>query len=220
MIVAAVIDDGRPLYLQETVASLDHVQPIDARVLIDDSGDVEYQRYLEHTYPDFTAQVHHETRRGLGGAVKSAWETALAHGADFVWHQEDDQVILADIDLTAFTALLEAQPQLAQVAIKRTPYNPQEHAAGGVVDAFPHLYTERSADGMTWTEFTHLFVFCPSLIPRRVIECALAHADNFLENGVTDALWAHGYRSCFWGAMFDPPLCDHVGVERSDGYKW
>jgi hypothetical protein len=149
----------------------------------------------------------------------SAWETALEYGADYVWHQEDDQVILADIDLTAFIDLLESQQHLAQVGLKRSPYSPQEHAAGGIVEAFPHFYAERT-DGVTWIETDHLFVFSPSLIPRSVIECALTNTDTFLEDNVTAALWAHGYRSCYWGAMYDPPLCNHVGVTRSTGYRW
>ncbi len=198
---------------------VDHVSPIDIRILINDSGDPDYALYLEHTYPQFNRQVHHPTRRGLGGAVRTAWETALSYDdVTHVWHNEDDQVILSAIDLTAFAALLESQPHLAQVGAKRTAYSPEEHAAGGVVEAHPEFYAERTADGITWTETDHLFVFGPSLIPRRVIECALTNADVFLERDVTDALWGHGYRSCYWGAMYDPPLCDHIGVERSAGW--
>ena len=95
----------------------------------------------------------------MSGGFKSACEVAIQLGVDYVFSTEDDQAILSDIDLTAFIALLESQPHLAQVALKRTAYSPQEHAAGGIVEAYPHFYTERAADGMTWLETDHLFVF-------------------------------------------------------------
>jgi hypothetical protein len=218
--VCVVIDDGRPEYLKQTVASLDHVKPIDVRVLIDDSGDKTYGDWLGWTYPNFDEQVHHHQRRGLGGAVRSAWETALEHGADFVWHNEDDMPIAADIDLTTFIDLLKAQPHLAQVGLKRQPFSPEEIRAGGIVEAYPHFYTEHTDAGVTWIETDHLFVFSPSLIPRRVIECVLENTDTFLEDNVTKALWRYSYRSCYWGGLYDPPLCNHIGITRSTGYHW
>ena len=220
-VAAVILDDGRPQYLSSVVKSLDRVSPIDIKILIDDTGpDDSYTQYLEWTYQEMDEQVHHQTRRGLGGAVKSAWTTALEHDITHVWHQEDDQVILNEMDLRPLAALLESHPNLAQVAIKRTAYSPEEHAAGGIVEAFPHFYTECTDGNVTWLETDHLFVFSPSLIPRHVIELALANTDTFLEDNVTAALWAHGYRSCYWGAMYDPPLSDHIGSERSRGYRW
>ena len=220
MIVACVIDDGRPEYLRETVKTLDRVKPIDVRVLIDDTGDHDYGNYLGWTYPSFDEQVHHTARRGLGGAVQSAWSTALEYGADWVWHQEDDMPIAADIDLTAFIDLMESQPHLAQVGLKRQPFSPEEIRAGGIVEAYPHFYTEYAYNAATWIETDHLFVFSPSLIPRRVIECVMENTDVFLEDNVTKALWKYGYRSCYWGGLYDPPLCNHIGHTRSKGYFW
>ena len=212
--------DGRRDYIEETVRStIAHLGAFEHQIIIDDSGDSAYAKWLDERFGGFNC-VHHTERRGLSGGFKSACEVAIQLGVDYVFSTEDDQAILSDIDLTAFIALLESQPHLAQVAIKRTAYSPQEHAAGGIVEAYPQFYTERTGDGMTWIETDHLFVFSPSLIPRRVIECALANTDTFLEDNVTAALWAHGYRSCYWGATYDPPLCDHVGTQRSTGYRW
>ncbi len=221
MIVAVVIDDGRPEYLSQSVAALDvGVSPLDYKVLINDSGDSDYAHYLDAEYASFDARVHHPERRGLGGAVKSAWETALAVGADYVWHQEDDMPVATEIDLRPFMGLLESQPHLAQVGLKRQPFSPAEIQAGGLVEAYPQFYAQCGDGRHSWIETDHLFVFSPSLVPRRVIECALANTDVFLEDNVTAALWAHGYRSCYWGQLYDPPLCNHIGRRRSDGYHW
>ena len=212
--------DGRREYIEETVHStITHLGAFEHQIIIDDSGDADYGKWLDARFGGFNC-VHHSERRGLSGCFKSACDVAIALGVDYVFSTEDDYAITSDLDLTAFIALLESQPHLAQVALKRTSYSPQEHAAGGIVEAYPHFYNERSAGGMTWLETDHLFVFSPSLIPRRVIECALANTDTFLEDNVTAALWANGYRSCYWGAMFDRPLCGHVGTTRSVGYRW
>ena len=219
--VATVVCDGRPQYLPETIAALEkHVHPLDDIVVIDDSADIGYAQMLESSYPQLDGFVHHSERRGLGGAVKSAWEVALDRGAEYVWRQEDDCPVTADIDLNELAAVLDSNPHCAQLMLMRPPFNSEEINAGGVYALNPHLFTEQTDGTHRWVEHDSLYGFQPNLTPRSVIEYALEHCTGFLELDVTAALLPAGYRFGYWGGLDDPPMCVHAGVTRSSGYRW
>lgn len=218
MIAAVVIDDGRPAYLEQAVASLHanlNLKPDDPLIMINDSGDSEYAEALEELYPDFTQFVHHETRRGLAGAVRSAWETALSYSVDYVWHQEDDFVINERIDLLQLNYLLEENPRLAQIALKRQPVNPEEIQAGDFMRLDPDVYWDHGE----FTEHRHLFTFNPCLIPRHCIEYVLANTSNTLEREVTDVLLDAGRSFGFLGGIADEPRTTHIGWQRTDAWS-
>ena len=140
--VATIICDGRVGYLTETIAALEkNVHPLDEILLVDDSADIGYAQMLESSYPELDGFVHHPERRGLGGAVKSAWEVALNHGADYVWRQEDDCPVTADIDLNELATVLDRNQHLSQLMLMRPPFNTEEINAGGVYALNPHLLT-------------------------------------------------------------------------------
>ena len=89
-VCVTVIDDGRPSYLAQAMAGLtEHFPkwPMDRFVLVNDAGDADYADYLRNEYPQFDLQIHHETRRGLAGALRSAWTAALDFGTEFIFHQ-------------------------------------------------------------------------------------------------------------------------------------
>src|ERR1700683_2449805 len=94
------VTDGRGHYLEQAIASVqeklrgDFTHPF----IIDDSGDRSYWSWLDEKYPHFQI-MHHPERRGLGGAVRSAWETVLTTTADYVVHWEDDFVLDERVDL-------------------------------------------------------------------------------------------------------------------------
>ena len=52
------------------------------------------------------------------------------------------------------------------------------------------------------------------------IENALDLSDGFLEANLTTYFLGAGYTFAFWGGKFDAPKCDHVGLQRSSGYRW
>jgi hypothetical protein len=222
-VAVVCIDDGRYDYLQQCVRSLQAFIPqslIEAQILIQDAGDETYSNLLRSEFPQFDRQVHHETRRGLGGAVHSAWSTALEYDVDYVWHQEGDFVLTEPLPLSDMAYLLMTQQRLAQLVLKRQSGNAHEAACGGLVETAPDEYEELYADNLVWTEHRRVFSFNPCLIPRAVVECALKNCDNFLERDVSDVLLAHGYTFALWGGKFDPPRVQHVGDQRSSGYKW
>jgi hypothetical protein len=197
MIVCAYISDRGDRYLPQCKASVaQRVHGIDVSLVVDDQA---------HTL-------------GLAGAVQTAWQQALDFGADYLWHQEEDFVILDDVHLDQFVYILEHAPYLAQVVLKRQPWSPEEHQAGGIIERDPAMYVERGAFGrhVTWTEHHQIFSLNPCLIPREVLELGWPDGN---EAEMTDRLIEAGFRFAFFGGKTDQPRCLHVGAERAPGWK-
>jgi hypothetical protein len=120
------------------------------------------------------------------------------------------------VDLQGMAQVLEQNPHLAQIVLKRQPWSEEEIAAGGQIEAAPEDYTDREG----FVEHRRLFSFNPSLVARETLRLALAEPGDGLERGVTDTLLRHGYSFAYWGARDDPPRCEHIGARRSEGYRW
>lgn len=216
-----VIGDGRKNYLAQTMASLDYLWLADIawRILVDDTGDPDYHRYLADTYPHYALHCHPE-RRGMAAAVATGMNAALRTDAPRTLWWEEDFELPAPIDVGAMDTLLSSQVHLAQLTLKRQPWNAEEIAAGDILATAPDDYAEHQVAEGWYCEHQRLFSFNPSLMPRRVLECAVANPGDGLERGVTDALLAEGYRFGIYGRRDDRPLVNHIGVERSAGYRW
>lgn len=215
MIVAVLLTDGRCDLLRETVATLPRLHPVDRWLLIDDTGDSTVAQHLDWTFPQFDEIVHHSQRRGLAGAVRSAWTTALEYNPDYILHCEDDLPITVDIDLSQLVAILDNHPTLAQVSLKRNPVNDVEVAAGGFVQTNPGAYWQRE----DYVEHQLLFTFNPSLIPSDVVELLLREDHDGLERGVTDTLLDFDFSFGIFGTIEDAPRITHTGHARSSGWK-
>ena len=220
-ICSVVVGDGRIQYLRQAVASY-HKSVINADdylIMINDTGDSGYARVLDDEFPEFKI-IHHPERRGLGGAVRSAWTEAVKTGCDFVFHVEEDFIFPDEIDAFDLVKLLVSRPHLAQMCLVRNAVNDQESAAGGMLHVDPSRYTECSNGQVDWLEQSSLFSFNPALISIGVIEHALHTATDFLERDVTDVLTPQGYAFGLLGKMSDDPRCIHIGTQHSSGYRW
>lgn len=227
MISVLFLTDGRvPRTIDDAIESArNNLQGALGAIIIDDSANPDYAAYLDEAYSSFRI-LHHSERLGLGGAVRSAWMAAMATPCKYVVHWEDDFVAHESIDLNAMGRLLDAQPHLAQLVLKRWPWSDAEKAVGGQIEVAPDEYDDCFSDDGDWVEHRtdgqslHVFSFNPCLISRKAIEVALATAENFLEQGVTDALLRAGYRFGYWGRRQDPPTVEHISISRSAGYRW
>jgi hypothetical protein len=213
----AVTTDGRSDYLLQAIDSLRvSLDPWpEWRYMLDDSGDPAYTAMLVRCYPDFPIAAH-SPRRGLAAAVGSVWRMALETSARYVFHAEDDFTYREPVDLVGMARVLEENPHLAQVVLKRQPWSEEEIAAGGQIEVAPEEYADRKG----FVEHRRLFSLNPSLIRREAIELALTEPGDGLERGITDTLLRHGYSFAYWGARKDPPRCWHIGERRSEGYRW
>lgn len=186
-----LISDGRDEYLERTIASAQEMLPtFDQLVTIDDSA--------------------HEL--GFAGAIQAGWREVAT---DYVLHLEQDFTFNAPVPVGRMVRLLERHPHLAQVALKRQPWNAAERAAGGIVELHPDDFVERYDDGAVWTEHRRFFTTNPSVYPSRL--CELGWPQIHESEGIfTHRLLENpDLRFAFWGGKFDAPLVTHIGETRA-----
>lgn len=225
MIALLVMTDGRDEYLDRCVGQpTDNLPGFESLItewwMHDDTGDDAYRSALAARYPDFT-QLHEGGRRGFGGAIRHAWETLrLESKADFVLHLEADFLFTREVDLAAMLEVLQARPYLAQMALRRQPWNDQERAAGGVVEANPDAFTEVADGRHVWLEHRAFFTTNPSLYRRSL--CDFGWPSRPRSEGLfAHALWASDpdLRAGYWGARDSGEWVEHIGQERvGSGY--
>lgn len=211
-VTLCLITDGRANCICETLDSLVAHIPFQFQhaVLVNDSGNKHYATWLNVRYPTFT-KVHHETRRGFAGAVRSAFENIPK--CDWIFYCEDDFRFERDINITAMASVLAAHPKLAQLVLKRQAWNSEEIAAGGVVELHPEWYTEREYEGNYYLEHSAYYSTNPALIPYAI---TLRHWRNEeqSEGKFGWDLKNEGYTFAFWGKRSDPNWVTHIGTQR------
>jgi glycosyltransferase involved in cell wall biosynthesis len=200
-----VITDGRWDYLQQTLQSaaecLDY--PFSQRLLVDDSGE------SVGFAPDGFDIIRNLPRKGLAGAIQTGWDH-LNDDIDFVFHLEDDFVFPDEVDIELMVEILEYEPELAQVALLRQPWSPEERQAGGIYSIQPERFKQKYG----FVQQSHLFTFNPCLYP---VEITKYKAD--LEAELTAELLADDWRFGYLGELGDDPKTFHIGVRRSKAYK-
>jgi hypothetical protein len=204
-IALMVITDGRWDYLQQTLQSASEClnYPFSQRLLVDDSGE------SVGFAPDGFDIIRNLPRKGLAGAIQTGWDH-LNEDIDFVFHLEDDFVFPEPVDIPWMVEYLKADPSLAQIALHRQPWSPEERQAGSIYNLSPERFTQRPG----WISQRHLFTFNPCLYP---VEITKYTAD--LEAELTAALKSDGWQFGYLGNLDDEPRCLHIGVRRSKAYK-
>lgn len=231
MIALLVMTDGRKDCIARTIPSaFEHLDgPITELIVHDDSGDPEYRQWLrgwlEQWGGDVELQIKTTTgRRGFGAAVRSAWAyTAARSSARYVFHLEDDFTFNRPVDLRAMMDVLDRNPYIAQLALRRQAWNPAEVEAGGVVEQHPDAYDDVCDDrGRCWLEHRLFFSTNPSLFRRSMLSCdwpAGEHSEgkftHWLLSDGTPEVAGPAVRFAYWGKRSDDPWVEHIGHERA-----
>lgn len=217
-ITLIIFTDGRAECLQKTWDSFqEHVKgEITHKVMIDDSGNAQYDKWLDTFFPSFSI-YHHSSRRGFCKAIQTAWHNIPA-GTDFVLHLEDDFLFNRDLNLDDVVSVLKHYPKLSQMALRRQPWNDKEKEAGGILEAVGHENFIDCIDlGHYWMEHRNFFTTNPSVYPVGISK--LGWPDAPACEGVFSAkLRELDYVSGFWGRREDGPWVEHIGERIGTGY--
>jgi len=222
-IALLVMTDGRRDCLDRTITSaLRRLRgPITETYMHDDTGDEAYRAELAVAYSEFT-QVGSGPRRGFGGAVAHAWaRVAELTEADHLFHLEADFTFNRDVDLVAMREVLWDNPHLAHMALRRQPWAPAEHAAGGVVEMHPEQYADMSDGQRHWLEHRLFYTTNPSLVPMSLVRRGWPDIPQS-ESRFTAHLLYRGtpyasgdqVRFGYWGHRDDAPWVHHIGESR------
>ncbi|MGE0138653.1 MAG: hypothetical protein AB7R77_12600 [Ilumatobacteraceae bacterium] len=217
MIDLLVMTDGRRGCIEPTIESLAMLDvsgaPVVTRTIHDDSGDPNYRRWLQRTYPDFDV-ISTPGRSGFGGAIRSAWAHLRTLSAPFLYITEDDFVIQEPIRLREMIAVLDVAPNVVQLVLKRQPWNAEEIAAGGIVEKDPDDYTEAGVYGYTYTVHRRFFSTNPYLARRSLLEHNWPTGPQSEGHFTHQLLVDRDLRFAFWGAKYARPAVEHIGAQR------
>ena len=218
-VVVIVMTDGRLDCLRESLPSLqDRLHgPVSQWLVHDDTGDPEHHQRLRDELPPTWQLVTTAQRSGFGGAYRHAYDWILAHTHQpFVFSTEDDFVLTRDLNLTEMAFVLSHRAGLAQLALRRQPWNDTERAAGGIVECHPGKYGDYDDHhGNQWLEHRLFYTTNPSLIPRSVLAAHRWPTVPGSEGVFSAGLFADPTaRSGYWGSRASGEWCQHIGYER------
>ncbi len=214
-IALMLVTDGRQRFCEQTIESLQTLIGLTAfeyTVVVDDGCDPSYSAWLDTMVP-WTIHLEPErVKRGFGGAINAGWAALRELEPTHVFHLEDDFVFSRYFRLDQLVRLLDENPKLAQIALKRQPWNPEEMEAGDLINVHWEDYTQHRNDfGIEWYDHRLYFTSNPSLY-RYELTLGGWPAGEFSEGRFTHRLLqdpevTFGYL----GRKEDPPWVIHIG---------
>ena len=95
--------------------------------------------------------------------------------------------------------VLASEPYLAQMALRRQPWNAEERAAGGIVEQHPEDFYDRWTGQHEWLEHRRFFTTNPCLYRRQLLEHGWPEGTES-EGHFSIQLRDLGYSFGYWGA--------------------
>jgi hypothetical protein len=217
-----VMTDGRRDCIARTVPEFldkfDRPDLLSELLIHDDSGDPDYGRWLAEEFgPRGFVIMHAPGRSGFGGAIRSAWQYLRDYSrARFVFHLEDDFVPRRTVPLAEMVAVLEDEPELVQLALRRQPWNEHERAAGGIVEQHPDAYSDEiDGAGHRWLEHRLFFTTNPGLYRIELLE------EEWPRGPQSEGRFSHDLlrgddrrRFGFYGSRDSGEWVEHIGAQR------
>lgn len=216
-VAVLVMTDGRDDLLHGTIEAWLPIidQPGWQWMIHDDTGDRGHLVALREQYGQWYV-VGQPGRLGFGGAIANAWRRLEGVSTvRYVLHLEDDFVPTQPVDIAGMVEVMDRNPHLVQMALRRQPWNDAERRAGGVVEQHPDDYTEVTDGRHVWLEHRRFFTTNPSIY--RLSLCEREWPVGLESEGRFGlALFASDptLRSAFWGARDSGVWVEHIGRER------
>ena len=213
-----VMTDGRS-YVDDAIRSaVENLLPSNELTELwihDDSGDEGHRIDLAALYEEWGFRlIPSGPRRGFGGAIRNAWTHLRKHSeADYVLHLEDDFIFNRPVDLREMQQILDVRPNLAQVALRRQPWNDNERLAGGIIEQHPDSYVRHSFMDLCWLEHANFFTTNPCMYRRNMLSLVWPEGAES-EGHFGMMLKSSGMNFAYLGERSSPPWVHHIGDER------
>lgn len=203
-----VMSHGRWNYLRHGLSALDDLVGLDffdRRILSLDGGfhtegSAIPGQWERHALPE---------RLGLTANLTQAF-AALSRDDEWVLWLEEDFVLL-DAPLEEMAKTLAAKRDLAQMALVRQPWSPEEQEAGGMLHG-PHFQGDLTDEGR-WMRHKRIFTLNPFVAHASLLRTLTPG----VEESLTKQCRARKLWFGFWGGMEDEPRCLHIGAENGMG---
>lgn len=209
--------DGRKQYLTRTIDSLYQLHTyFNQKIIHDDSGDPEFGAWLRRTFLEFEVYSTGQ-KSGFAGAYNSAWNYLRNNGVnDWIFFTEDDFVFTRPVNVYTMIEVMENNPHIVQMALRRQPWNDEERAAGGIVEQYPNDYVDTTDGKFNWLEHRRFFTTNPSLLRISLIDerewPVVPNSEGLFS---IDLFKDKNTVSAFWGSRDSGEWVNHIGVERT-----
>ena len=208
-------------YLRRTLASADrHLfgDVSDRFIVADCAGNTQFLHAVEDAYhwsnkPDGYTVLNYGQRLGFAGAIQAGWAhvRGLPEHVTHVFHLEGDFTFNHNINLDAMAAVLDATPDLAQLALLRQPWNTEEMRAGGIIQLHPEDFYMQAQ----YVRHSRFWTTNPCMYRRELLERGWPDAPES-EGKFGIGLVQAGYHFGFWQESLDAaPAVEHIGRQRS-----
>lgn len=220
-IALLVMTDGRNTVFPTIQSALSHLYCSEPGSLCefwinDDTGSVAHADLLNAEFPDFNV-ISSPGRSGFGGAIRNAWDVLRDNSeADFIFHLEDDFLFNRRIDLTKMCNVLDHHGYLVNLALRRQPWNPEEQAAGGIVELWPHEYVDCTDGEEHWLEHRLFFTTNPGVYRRSLMFAGWPSEPSNTERLFSEKLLQDPYiRFGYYGSRDSGEAVSHIGHTRN-----
>jgi len=195
--------------------TIDNLRGDFSRVVIhDDSGSEQYREWLKEKFKHEV--IANSEGVGFGKAIISAWKNCKGDNNDWIFHLEDDFLIMEPIEVGEMIEVLRENPYLIQTALLRQPIGGRERQKGGIVHSHPERYFDKSDGSHNWIEHRVNFTTNPSVYSKTLIDRYPWPDVVYSERVFSRMIFTDPNNFCaYWGKRSDLPKVWHIGEERT-----
>lgn len=208
-----IMTNGRREYFERMRSTLGKLHGNFTRTLVhDDSGDSGYQTWLK----GLGSEVVTTNKIGFIRAMTSAWDAVKQDSNEWVFHLEEDFLIMEDINVDTMITVLKSHTYLAQMVLLRSPIAGRELKKGGIIAAHPDRYKDKTDGTNCWVEHRVGFSCNPSIYRKSLIH---EHPWPTIPN--SERQYGHvllknpDVKFAYWGKSTGAPKVMHIGKVRS-----
>ncbi len=208
-----IMTNGRKEYFERMQSTLGKLHGNFTRTLIhDDSGDAKYQTWLKK----LGSEVATTNKIGFTGAMSSAWNKLKEDANEWIFHLEEDFLIMEDINVEDMISVLNSHTYLTQMVLLRSPIAGRELQKGGIIASHPERYTDNTDGTNYWVEHRVGFSCNPCVYRKSLIyqhpwptvpKSERVYGQILLKDP--------NVKFAYWGKSTDAAKVQHIGEIRS-----
>lgn len=208
-----IMTNGRKEYLEKTLASLDKLHGNFTRTLIhDDSGNSDYKTWLG----GLGYEVATTNKIGFTGAMISAWDKLKEHSNEWVFHLEEDFLIMEDIYLDNMMDVMSHNDYIKQIVLSRQFIAERKIKKRGIIIPAKERFVDKTDGTNYWIEHRVNFSCNPCLYRKSLIyEYPWLNVPNSEREYSQSLLKDPSTKFAYWGKSTDAPKVMHIGEDRT-----
>jgi len=212
MVTLLIMTNGRGNYLKRTLSTLGKLHGNFSRIIIhDDSGDENYHNWLGQ----FNYEIAVTKRVGFALAMISAWEKLKEDANEWVFHLEDDFLIMDDIYIDKIIDVLKRNSYIKEMILLRQPIGSRERRKGGIIASHPERFEDRTDGTNYWVEHRVNFSCNPCVYNKSLVYKYPWPNTTYSERKYGRMLFQDPNAKCaYWGKSIDKPKVFHIGEVR------